>query len=103
MLLLLPSDIARARFHNHAGIDERGWALPPGVWATEYDEETDARSTHNMIQLLKEIFPDHPPRPVITPSSSSSSCCCCCCLLCCMSESPASSSQYAAETLSILN
>jgi hypothetical protein len=31
LVLLLPSDIARARFHNHAGIDERGWALPPGV------------------------------------------------------------------------
>jgi hypothetical protein len=51
------------QFHNHAGI-EHGWTLPPGVWATEYDETADARSTQNMIQLLREIFPDHPPRPV---------------------------------------
>lgn len=28
-----------------------------------YDEQADIRSTHNMIQLFREIFPDHPPRP----------------------------------------
>jgi hypothetical protein len=33
------------------------------VWATEYDEKVDVRSTNNMIQLFREIFPDHPPTP----------------------------------------
>jgi len=51
------------QIHHHSGI-KHGWTLPPGVWATEYDEKSDIRSTDNMIQLFREIFPDHPPRPV---------------------------------------
>lgn len=50
------------QIHHHSGA-KHGWALPPGVWATEYDEKVDVRSTNNMIQLFREIFPDHPPTP----------------------------------------
>jgi len=50
------------QIHHHSGA-KHGWALPPGVWATEYDEKVDRRSTNNMIQLFREIFPDHPPTP----------------------------------------
>lgn len=51
------------QIHHHSGI-KHGWALPPGVWATEYDEKSDRRSTNNMIALFREVFPEHPPHPV---------------------------------------
>jgi hypothetical protein len=51
------------QIHHHLGA-HHGWTLPPGVWATEYDEKSDRRSTENMIELFREIFPEHPPNPV---------------------------------------
>ena len=56
------------QIHHHSGA-KHGWALPPGVWATEYDELVDARSTVNMLELFREVFPDHPPLPVDTNAS----------------------------------
>mmetsp|Transcript_29451 Transcript_29451/g.77182 ORF Transcript_29451/g.77182 Transcript_29451/m.77182 type:complete len:307 (+) Transcript_29451:33-953(+) len=51
------------QIHHHGGV-QHGWALPPGVWATEYDELRDVRSTNNMLALFREVFPEHPPLPV---------------------------------------
>eukprot|EP00756_Hemistasia_phaeocysticola_P063648 Hpha_TRINITY_DN7127_c0_g1::TRINITY_DN7127_c0_g1_i1::g.29816::m.29816 len=48
------------RFHNHAKTPH-GFALPPGVWATGYNEAADRRSTLSMISLFSEVWPEvHP-------------------------------------------
>ena len=36
------------QLHHHSQT-KHGWALPPGVWATEYDARSDRRSTTHMI------------------------------------------------------
>lgn len=49
---------------NHHAQAKHGFALPPGVWATEYDEVVDRRSTNSMISVFAEAFPDFPIQPV---------------------------------------
>jgi dienelactone hydrolase len=51
------------QINNHSQT-HHGWALPPGVWATEYDEHSDRRSTNSMISFFAELFPDFAIQPV---------------------------------------
>ena len=51
------------RINHHAGI-HHGWTLPPGVWATEYDEKADRRATISMITTFAEVFPQFAIQPV---------------------------------------
>ena len=51
------------QIHHHAQT-KHGWALPSGVWATEYHEISDRRSTNAMISLFADIFPNFPINPV---------------------------------------
>lgn len=51
------------RVHNH-GQAKHGFALPAGVWATEYDEHADRRSTLSMISLFAELWPEFEVRDV---------------------------------------
>lgn len=45
------------RFHNHARTPH-GFALAPGVWASEYKEDADRRSTLSMLSLFAEVWPE---------------------------------------------
>jgi hypothetical protein len=44
------------RINNH-GQTKHGWALPAGVFATEYSEVADRRSTLSMMSFFAELFP----------------------------------------------
>lgn len=48
------------QFHNHAQTPH-GFALPLGVWATDYNEAADRRSTLSMISLFVETWPEFSP------------------------------------------
>lgn len=49
---------------HHYSQTPHGWALPPGVWATAYNELSDRRSTNSMISFFSELFPEFPVQPV---------------------------------------
>lgn len=51
------------QFHNHHQTPH-GFALPPGVWATHYNEAADRRSTLSMISLFTEVWPEFSPNAV---------------------------------------
>ena len=51
------------RFTNHARTPH-GFALAPGMIASEYVEAADRRSTLAMLALFAEVWPEHAQRPV---------------------------------------
>jgi len=55
-------------FHNHYQT-KHGFALAPGVWSTEYKEDSDRRSTLSMLQLFAEVWPEFPQYAVETNAS----------------------------------
>lgn len=57
------------QFHNHARTPH-GFALPPGVWATDYNEAADRRSTLSMISLFAEVWPEFSPDPTVTHNAA---------------------------------
>lgn len=57
------------QFHNHKRTPH-GFALPPGVWSTQYEEVADRRSTLSMISLFAETWPDFPPSTLVTHNAA---------------------------------
>merc|ERR1712146_883677 len=57
------------QFHNHAQTPH-GFALPPGVWATDYNEAAVRRSTLSMISLFAETWPEFFPDPTVTHNAA---------------------------------
>lgn len=57
------------QFHNHAQTPH-GFGLPSGVWATDYNEAADRRSTLSMMSLFAEVWPDFSPDPSVTHNAA---------------------------------
>lgn len=57
------------QFHNHSQTPH-GFALPKGVWATDYNEAADRRSTLSMISLFTEVWPEFGPDPSISHNAA---------------------------------
>lgn len=56
-------------FHNHSQTPH-GFALPPGVWATDYNEAADRRSTLSMMSLFAEVWPEFVPDCTVTHNAA---------------------------------